>query len=182
LIPVCGNLTSNIQGDFMKRLILTALSVFFAMSCLCFAAEQTDIEQHHSCSQCGMEREKFAQSRILIEYDDGTSLGACSLHCAAVDLANDIDKTPKYIGVGDYYSKRLIDAEKAFWIVGGGKPGVMTANPKWAFENKQAAERFVKENGGALATFDEAMSAAYNDMYRDTKQIRERRKMNRSHS
>ena len=165
----------------MKRLILTALSVFFAWSCMCFAADLTDIEQHHSCTYCGMDREKFAQSRVLIEYDDGTSLGACSLHCAAVDLANNIDKTPKFIGVGDYYSKKLVDAEKAFWVVGGSKQGVMTANPKWAFASKQDAEKFLKENGGALANFDEAISAAYNDMYRDTKQIRERRKIKRSH-
>lgn len=165
----------------MKRLVVSALFLFLTMSCLSFAASLTDIEKHPSCTYCGMDREKHAQSRMLIEYDDGTSLGACSLHCAAVDLANNIDKTPNYIGVADYYSKKLIDAEKAFWVVGGSKPGVMTSNPKWAFETKQAAEKFIKENGGAPADFDEAMSAAYNDMYRDTKQIRERRKMKRSH-
>jgi copper chaperone NosL len=105
----------------------------------------------------------------------------CSLHCAAVDLANNIDKTPKFIGVADYNSKKLIDAEKAFWVVGGAQPGVMTATPKWAFETKQASEKFIKENGGAPANFDQAMSAAYSDLYRDTKQIRERRKMKKSH-
>ena len=101
---------------------------------------------------------------MVIEYDDGTSLGACSLHCAALDLANNIDKTQKFIGVGDYNSKKLIDAEKAFWVVGGAKPGVMTGNPKWAFETKLAAEKFMKENGGVPANFDEAMAAAYTDM------------------
>jgi copper chaperone NosL len=165
----------------MKRLTLTALFLFLTMSSLSFAAALTDIEKHHSCSLCGMDREKFAQSRILIEYDDGTSLGTCSLHCAAVDLANNIDKTPKYVGVGDYHSKKLIDAEKAFWVKGGRKPGVMTQNAKWAFEEKRAAEEFIKENGGVLVAFDEAIKAAYEDMYQDTKQIRERRKMKRSH-
>ena len=161
----------------MKRLVLPALFLFLAISGLSLAAGLTDIEKHPSCTYCGMDREKFGRSRMLIEYDDGTSLGACSLHCAAVDLASNLDRTPRNIGVGDYYSKKLIDAEKAFWVVGGGKPGVMTSNPKWAFEKKADAEGFLKENGGAPANFDEAMIAAYNDMYLDTKQIRERRKI-----
>jgi nitrous oxide reductase accessory protein NosL len=79
--------------------------------------------------------------------------------------------------VGDYNIKKLIDAEKAFWIIGGSKMGVMTKRAKWAFENKEDAEKFLKENGGKISTFDEAMKAAYEDMYADTKMIREKRKM-----
>ncbi|MBU5614191.1 nitrous oxide reductase accessory protein NosL [Geomonas azotofigens] len=144
------------------------------------SASHLDIESHPSCAYCGMDRGKFAHSRVLIEYDDGTSFGACSLHCAAVDLANKIDKAPKTITVGDYRTKTLIDAEKAVWVLGGKKAGVMTGNAKWAFAEKGAAEEFIQENGGAVVTFDEAIKAAYEDMYRDTKQIRERRKMKRS--
>ena len=54
---------------------------------------------------------------------------------------------------------------------------VMTKRAKWAFEKKDDAEAFIKENGGTLAAFDEAMKAAYEDMYTDTKMIREKRKM-----
>jgi hypothetical protein len=39
---------------------------------------------------------------------------------------------------------------------------------------------FVKENGGTVTTFDEAMKAAYEDMYQDTKMVREKRKMKRT--
>jgi hypothetical protein len=74
------------------------------------------------------------------------------LDCAAstapaVELALQIDKTPKVIMVGDYGSKALIDAEKAFWVMGGNKMGVMTHRAKWAFENREDAEKFIKENG-----------------------------------
>jgi copper chaperone NosL len=162
----------------MKRFMLANILVL-ALASIVFAAAP-DIEKHPSCRSCGMDRAKYAHSRVLIEYDDGSSFGACSLHCAAVDLAYNIDKTPRTIGVGDYYSKKLIDAEKAFWVVGGSKPGVMTSNPKWAFETKQTAESFIKENGGRLTTFDASIKAAYEDMYQDTKLIRERRKMKRS--
>lgn len=162
----------------MKKLILVSIFVLALVSIV--FASGADIEKHPSCTYCGMDRAKYSHSRVMIEYDDGTSFGACSLHCAAVDLANNIDKTPKTIGVGDYNSKKLIDAERAFWVLGGKKPGVMTANAKSAFEEKGAAEKFIKETGGALVTFDEAIKAAYVDMYQDTKLIRERRKMKRS--
>ena len=124
-----------------------------------------------------MDREKFAHSRIYIEYDDGTTEGTCSVHCAAIDLALNIDKTPKAIWVGDYNTKKLIDAEKAFWVIGGSKTGVMTKRAKWAFGKKEDAEKPISENGGNLAVFDEALKSAYEDMYQDTKMIREKRKM-----
>lgn len=38
----------------------------------------------------------------------------------------------------------------------------------------------IKEHGGKLVTFGDAIKAAYEDIYKDTKQIRERRKMKRS--
>lgn len=162
----------------MKIFILVSTFVL-ALASIVFAVD-SDIDKHSSCTYCGMDRAKFAHSRVLIEYDDGTSFGACSLHCAAVDLANNIDKAPRTIGVGDYSSRKLIDAERAFWVLGGNKPGVMTVNAKWAFEDKRDAEKFIKENGGVLAIFEDAIKAAYEDMYKDTKQIRERRKMKRS--
>jgi len=141
-----------------------------------------DIRKYPSCKYCGMDREKFAHSRILIEYDDGSSVGACSIHCAAVDLAVNIDKTPKAILIGDYGTKNLIDAEKASWVIGGNKMGVMTRRAKWAFQKREEGEKFIAESGGTLTAFDEAMKAAYEDMYQDTKMIRERRKMKKAAS
>lgn len=158
-----------------RKVLILALAVFLLSATLSLA--QNDVHQHPSCPLCGMDRAKFAHSRVLIEYENGSSFGACSLHCAAVELATAIDKTPKAIMVADYATQKLVDAEKAFWVLGGSKPGVMTKRAKWAFEHKSAAEKFVAENGGSLVTFDEAMKSAYEDMYLDTKMIREKRKM-----
>jgi copper chaperone NosL len=160
-----------------KLLILIIMMVCVLITAVAFA--QDDIKKYSSCKYCGMDREKFAHSRMFVEYDDGTSLGTCSLHCMAVELAIHIDKTPKAILVGDYNSKILIDAEKASWVIGGSKMGVMTKKAKWAFGTKEDAEKFIKENGGEAATFDTAIKTAYEDMYADTKMIRERRKMKR---
>jgi nitrous oxide reductase accessory protein NosL len=134
-----------------------------------------DIAKHQSCKFCGMDREKWNFSRVYLEYDDASTEGTCSIHCAAVDLALNLDKSPKTIWVADYGTKQLIDAEKAVWVLGGKKPGVMTRRAKWAFAEKAAAEAFVKENEGAIAAFDEVVKGAYQDMYEDTKMIRERR-------
>ena len=141
------------------------------------ARAQEDIQKYPSCKYCGMDRQKFAHSRMLIEYSDGSAVGFCSIHCAAVDLALNIDKTPKTIQVGDFNTKQSIDAEKAVWVIGGSKMGVMTKRAKWAFEKNEDAEAFKAANGGDTADFDQAVKAAYEDMYADTKMIRERRKM-----
>jgi copper chaperone NosL len=140
-------------------------------------AFDNDVKEIPACKYCGMNRETFAHSRMLTEYADGTKEGTCSLHCTAVDLALNLDKAPKSIRVGDYNHKGLINAETAVWIIGGNKPGVMTRNAKWAFANKADAEKYRQENGGRIATFDEALEAAYKDLADDTKMIRERRKM-----
>jgi len=138
---------------------------------------QDDMKKHAACKYCGMNRTQFAHSRIFIEYEDGSTEGTCSVHCSAIDFALNIDKTPKTIYVGDYNTKQLIDVERATWVIGGNKPGVMTKRAKWAFAKKEDAEKFRSENGGDLATFDQAIKAAYEDMYQDTKMIQERRKM-----
>jgi nitrous oxide reductase accessory protein NosL len=164
----------------MKKTLIVLLAALLAAAAAVAADTAPDITTHPSCSYCGMDREKFSHSRVAIDYDDGTGAGLCSIHCAAVELAVNIDKTPKAILVGDYGTKALIDAEQAVWVIGGARPGVMTKRAKWAFAKKADAETFIKENGGALASFDEAMKASYEDMYGDTKMIREKRKMKRA--
>ena len=165
----------------MKKLALAAALLLLGptLPALAHQHEMEDVKKAASCPHCGMDRAKFAQSRMVVEYEDGSSVGTCSMHCTAVDLANSLDKAPKAIRVGDAGTKKLLDAEKAYWVVGGNKPGVMTKRAKWAFETQEAAAAFAKENGGALATFEEAMKASYEDMYTDTKMIRERRKERR---
>lgn len=168
----------------MKKAFLFALFLLVPLSLILSpvpAAEPPagDILKTPSCPLCGMDRNKFNFSRIFIVYDDGSTFGGCSLHCAAIDMAVNIDKGPVEIWVGDYNTKDLIDAEKAFWVIGGKKMGVMTKRAKWAFGTKPAAEKFIAQYGGKLINFEGAAEAAYEDMYRDTRMIREKRKMKR---
>jgi copper chaperone NosL len=157
---------------------VVAVCLIFAV--MAFAQTKDDISVHRTCSHCGMDRGMFDFSRMLIEYDDGAVSALCSLHCAAIDLANNIDRTPVSIKVADFNGKELIDAEKAFWALGGNRPGVMSGRGKWAFDARDDADRFIGTNQGELATFEEAMMTAYEDMYADTKMIRDKRKMRRA--
>ena len=162
----------------MKKQIIFGflMLVLLSVGSLALAHSQEDILASPSCQYCGMDRHAFAHSRMVIEYDDGTKVGVCSLHCAAIDLSLNIDKTPKFIWVADYNTKMLIDAEKATWVMDPAKPGVMTRTAKWAFAKKEDTEKFKKENGGHLAAFEDCLKATYEGMYADLNMIRDKRK------
>lgn len=167
------------KREIVKKVVFGIAMAICLLSGTFLWAVENDAKTIPACVHCGMNRETFAHSRMLIEYDNGSKVGFCSLHCAAVDLALNLDKSPSIISVGDYGKKDLIDAENAVWIIGGSKQGVMTKNAKWAFANKADAEKFQMENGGRIAGFDQALQTAYEDLARDTKMIREKRKMKR---
>jgi len=160
-----------------KKIFLIGAWIFFFFTLTTGLFAQEDVQKHPACQYCGMDRSKFAYSRFFIGYEDGSSQGTCSIHCAAIEFALQIDKAPKTMQVGDYYSKMLVEAETAFWVLGGNKPGVMTQRAKWAFGKKEDAQKFMKENGGTMISLEQAFKAAFEDMYADTRIIQERRKM-----
>ena len=140
-----------------------------------------DILSIPECKYCGMRRSSFAHSRMLLERDNIGRVGTCSLNCTAVDYMSDMDHLPSSIQVGDYRSKRIIDAEKAYWVIGGNKSGVMTERAKWAFEKKRDADTFIRRHGGVPATFEEAVRASYVDMYKEMK-LGDRQRILQHHS
>ncbi|GAB4258129.1 MAG: hypothetical protein Kow0092_05520 [Deferrisomatales bacterium] len=126
------------------------------------------------CHYCGMRRTEFGHSWVEIRYDGERPLGFCSLHCASIHLVVRSHKVPGQILVGDYRTRKLIDARRAHWVIGGDEPGVMTLRAKWAFEGRTEAEDFIEKHGGRLGCFDEALKAAFEDMYRDILMVEER--------
>jgi copper chaperone NosL len=152
--------------------------VFFIMvsiiSCLLFCGSPFAADER--CMYCGMERASYGHSWVIIEHDDGAIEGLCSVHCAAIDMALHTGKPVKKITVGDYNTKKQIDAEKAYWVIGGDVPGVMTARAKWSFESKEAADSFISQHGGKPANFDQVMKASFDDMYNDTLMIQKKKR------
>ena len=133
------------------------------------AFAQDDIAAHRSCAYCGMDRKAYGYSRMLVQYSDGTEVGVCSLHCAVVELDSSPGRKTRAILVADRDSRSLIDAEQAVWIIGGAKRGVMTTRPKWAFSTRTAAESFLRDYGGAIITWNEALTAAREDLAREVR-------------
>lgn len=150
-----------------QRFIVSILT--FILFCMAgrITFAQSDIEDHRSCAYCGMDRKAYGYSRMLIQYVDGTLIGVCSLHCAVVELDANQGRAVKTFLVADRDTRTLIDAEKAIWVMGGKKRGVMTQQPKWAFQTKSDAEAFIKTNGGKIVSFEEALTAARKELVQE---------------
>lgn len=146
-------------------------------------AAEDDIRKYPSCPYCGMDRRKFHHSRMLVHYGDDLPDATCSLHCAAISLAINIDRGPKATYVADNASpgeiKPLIEVEKATFLVGSSIKGVMTRRSKVAYGTEAAAKAAQAANGGELANFDKALLAAHEDMAQDTSMIRKNREERR---
>jgi nitrous oxide reductase accessory protein NosL len=156
----------------LLRKIKTSFTVLFILlqlfCALPYAGAAQAVESPGHCKQCGMDRNVFARSRMLVVYADGTTAGLCSIRCAAVELRQNREKQVKSILVADYTTRELTDAKTATWIIGGSEEGVMTAVAKWAFAKEENARRFVKEKGGEIASFDQAMKAAEGELDKGT--------------
>ena len=144
---------------------------------------EDDLRKYPSCPYCGMDRRQFHHSRMLVHYSDDLPDATCSLHCAAISLAINIDRGPKAIYVADTAAaadvKPLIEVGKASFLVGSSLKGVMTKRSKVGYGSEAAAKASQAANGGDLADFDQALLAAYTDMAGDVAMIRKNREERR---
>lgn len=139
-----------------------------------------EFEKYPRCPYCGMMRKMYSQTRHLIVYENDTVDGTCSLHCAGISLAMNMDAGPKAIYAGDAGAegevKPLAEVTAMTYVIDPAKPGTMTAVSKWAYADKAKAEAAAATNPDAkMVGFDEALTAAFLDMAKDTMMIRKRR-------
>lgn len=147
---------------------------------------QDDISKYPKCPYCGMDRKQYHHSRHLVHYQDDLADGTCSLHCAAVSLALNLDRGPQAIYAADFGAtaepKPLVNVDEATYLIGSKLPGVMTAQSKVAFATAKAAEAAKAEHGGELGDFDAALKASYQSMAGDTSMIRKKRAERKQHT
>jgi nitrous oxide reductase accessory protein NosL len=136
------------------------ISAVLLLSCVAISMAADKVEAPAECQQCGMSRSGFSYSRMVVTYADGSSSGTCSLNCVVTDVKKANGKKAVSYQVADYTTRKLTDAKTATWVIGGNKSGVMTQIPKWAFARKKDADAFIRNNGGTLTTFEEAIKAA----------------------
>lgn len=147
------------KTKFGVVIFMAAILVSIAVAA---AVAGNDIDQFRTCGKCGMDRKVYSYSRMLINYNNGSQSGVCSLNCAVDELKKHADSEVKSLQVADLSSQTLIDAQKAIWVMGGSKRGVMTKNPKWAFATQSAAQKFVDSSGGNISSWESVLLAARN--------------------
>ena len=160
----------------MKRLISTAVIVLLGCVLVAASPPAPDIKPYPSCPICGMNRLKFNFSRVYAAFEDKSSLGTCSMFCLGAYMVSHLDKIPTKVLVADFFSTKLINASKAFWVIVDNKPGVMTKKAKWAFLKRADAQKYIKKNGGRPITYDQVMKDVFCGMYQDLKMIQQKRK------
>ena len=126
------------------------------------------------CNVCGMPLTKYYKTNHVTEFKNGHKEQYCSLHCQAQIHENYEDKI-KYIQVVDTNSLKLIDASKAFYVIGSSKEGTMSPVSKYAFASKEEAEKFQKEFGGKIHDFQESLKIAKENLSKDNEILDEKR-------
>jgi nitrous oxide reductase accessory protein NosL len=146
-------------------------------------AQENDLAKFPKCPYCGMDRRQYHHSRMLIQYSNDVPDAVCSIHCAAISLALNIDAEPKAIWVGDNAAagepRPLVDVDRAGFVIGGSAVGVMTLRSKVAYGSDAAARSAQAAQGGVVGDFNAALLAAYTDMSRDVARIRQNREERR---
>ncbi len=146
------------KNNFAKKILM------FFVICLLFTCVYAGAiyagENPKTCPICGMDLSDAAKSRMTVVFSGGTTVEVCSLHCAVWEMNQNKDKQVESVMVADYTTEKMIDARTATWVIGGDEIGIMNDVPKWAFASGEDAQKFVKEHDGKVATFNEAMKAA----------------------
>lgn len=118
-------------------------------------------EMKNSCAMCGMNLVMFYKTSYVATLN-GKEKQYCSLHCLVDDMKNHHNSL-KDIKVVDTNSLKLIDAKKAYYVVGSSKKGTMSKVSKYAFSTLGAASKFAAKNGGEVMDFNAAFQTAQKD-------------------
>ena len=129
----------------MKKIFLTTFLVA-VLSIVAYAADK--------CSLCGMRVDEAKKQYFTITTKDGKKQKACNQGCAVTFMEN-IKDNIKTVEAVDYNSGKLIDAKSAFYVKGSKVQPVMGGESVVAFSRKEDAEKFMKDNGGRLMSYDD---------------------------
>jgi nitrous oxide reductase accessory protein NosL len=131
-------------------------------------------EEKHWCPVCGMSIKNFYKTSHTSTLENGTPRQYCSIRCLAKDKEEyGIDENK--IKVIDAKHEKLIDAKKAFYVIGSKVKGTMSMTSKLAFEKELDAKEFIKQYGGKIASFAEAFKEAQNSLKEDDKNTKNKK-------
>ena len=126
------------------------------------------------CPKCGMTLPMFYKTNHAAHVD-GKSKQYCSIHCLAEAIADGGEVTG--IKVVDNTTLEFIDVIKSWYVVGSSKPGTMSITSKYAFEKKNDAEKFAKENGGKVMTFYAVLDSVKSTLAQESVMVQKKQAM-----
>lgn len=131
-------------------------------------------DEKHWCPVCGMNLKMFYKTSHTSKLHNHNDRQYCSIRCLVVDMKEyGIDTSD--IKVIDARSEKLIDANKAYYVVGSKVKGTMTKVSKLAFEKENDAKHFVKKYGGKIVDFKAALEMAKNSLEHDNAMIQKKK-------
>ena len=111
------------------------------------------------CPVCGMNLKMFYKTSHTAQDKDGKKRQYCSLRCLVID-SHEHNISLSSVQVVDVNSEKLIDANKAFYVLNSKVKGTMSKVSKLAFATQKEAEAFAKEMGGEVVDFKTAFAKA----------------------
>jgi len=126
------------------------------------------------CSVCGMNIKMFYKTSHTAKLKNDTQHQYCSIRCLIVDMQKYSINTND-IKVVDANTQKLIDASKAFYVLGSKVKGTMSKVSKLAFSSKDAADGFVKEHKGKVVDFKTVLKSAKESLKSDIAMIKKKK-------
>jgi copper chaperone NosL len=152
----------NKSQEILKLLIITVLIL---TACTKGEVEKPlpiELSREHACAVCGMITADIPGAKAQIHYKDGkVDTFCCTLHMFSFYLQPDRPPNITAVYVNDTGKAdreqpkgQWIDAEKAFYVIGGGVMGPH-GEALVPFSELETAEGYVEDNGGKIVKFNE---------------------------
>ncbi|MEA1891201.1 MAG: nitrous oxide reductase accessory protein NosL [Campylobacterota bacterium] len=111
------------------------------------------------CPVCGMNIKMFYKTSHSSKLKNGNPRQYCSMRCLVVDM-QEYGINMDDIGVVDAKTQKLIDAQRAYYVLGSKVKGTMSKVSKLAFAKESDAKKFAKKYKGKVVDFTTALNAA----------------------
>lgn len=121
---------------------------------------------------CGMTLSSFYKTNHAAKHN-GKDMQYCSIHCMVEDIEVNGKELTDFKAV-DNVSLKFKDSNSLYFVVGSKKPGTMSVVSKYAFSEKEAAQKFAKEFGGEIMTFKEVYAVTKNRLKGDIEATKKR--------
>ena len=123
---------------------------------ICLAMLLFSAQVFERCGQCGMDLSEYRRTQYEIRWSDGTVTQTCGVQCGLMQQILHRDRFKSSVAK-DYWTRDLFDARTGYYvfnssIIADMAPGFI------AFKQRADAEKFQKESGGQVLSFDKALS------------------------